>query len=577
MFSERAEFLQRAKWGIFMHFLARELYAPMDSARWNAEVEAFDAEKLASQLAEIGAGYFFLTLGQNSGWFCSPNRTLDRLTNREGNGRSRCSRRDLIADMAAALQPYRIPLLVYLPCHGPAGDTEAMIALDGIPPWDYQLWSPREREVLDRYRSSDPRLRKFLRNWEAVIREWSERWGTRVCGWWFDGCYFKERLYDFPDEPNFASLAAAVRAGNPRSVFATNPGVFRDPVAISAEEDYTSGENTRPDLSCCRTPSVDGALYHILTFAGNNWCALPLRYGADEVAQITGNIVAGGGVVSWDVPYNRSDGTLPAEVMKCFRSLRARLDGERPALSISGEVKRIPESGVRNGEAMLRIHNPSRHTVNEVAQITGNEPFPVRLAPGKVREYPVLLPESTRRLEIVCGNCRRFLDYPVRQCFKLPADGGYAPLPPVVVGEEALGNFELAVIDGAFHLRGRVRESETRVDPDFWRGSGLELFLWDGLEVTQRFFPAYSGEHAGWRLENHRYLPVESCRWKMVPRDGGYEFELAWAEFDFSGAFQFDLKLSCRDNGYFRRGTLGGSREPQDDPSLFVSVEPERR
>ena len=330
MFSERAEFLQRAKWGIFMHFLARELYAPMDSVRWNAEVEAFDAEKLASQLAEIGAGYFFLTLGQNSGWFCSPNRTLDRLTNREGNGRSRCSRRDLVEDMAAELQPYRIPLLVYLPCHGPAGDTEAMIALDGIPPWDYQLWSPREREVLDRHRSSDPRLRKFLRNWEAVIREWSERWGTSVCGWWFDGCYFKERLYDFPDEPNFASLAAAVRAGNPRSVFAANPGVFRDPVAISAEEDYTSGENTRPDLSCCRTPSVDGALYHILTFAGNNWCALPLRYGADEVAQITGNIVAGGGVVSWDVPYNRSDGTLPAEVMKCFRSLRTRLDGERP-------------------------------------------------------------------------------------------------------------------------------------------------------------------------------------------------------------------------------------------------------
>ena len=51
-------------------------------------------------------------------------------------------------------------------------------------------------------------------DWEAVIGEWSARWGTRVDGWWYDGCYWPNTMYRAKEPPNFESFATAVRAGN---------------------------------------------------------------------------------------------------------------------------------------------------------------------------------------------------------------------------------------------------------------------------------------------------------------------------------------------------------------------------
>ena len=38
------------------------------------------------------------------------------------------------------------------------------------------------------------RLAQFQRNWEAICRDWSQRWGRRVSGWWIDGCYFADEI-----------------------------------------------------------------------------------------------------------------------------------------------------------------------------------------------------------------------------------------------------------------------------------------------------------------------------------------------------------------------------------------------
>ena len=81
----------------------------MDAGRWNQRIDAFDTDGLAKQLHEVGAGYFFITLGQNSGFYLSPNTTYDRLV---GHSPGRCSRRDLVADIAAALKPCGIRMMV---------------------------------------------------------------------------------------------------------------------------------------------------------------------------------------------------------------------------------------------------------------------------------------------------------------------------------------------------------------------------------------------------------------------------------------------------------------------------------
>ncbi|MHB8899486.1 MAG: outer membrane protein assembly factor BamB family protein, partial [Thermoguttaceae bacterium] len=76
--------------------------AELTAEMWNQQVDAFDARGLADQLASAGAKYLLFTIGQNSGHYCAPNATYDRLV---GISPSKCSRRDLVADLAKELKP----------------------------------------------------------------------------------------------------------------------------------------------------------------------------------------------------------------------------------------------------------------------------------------------------------------------------------------------------------------------------------------------------------------------------------------------------------------------------------------
>jgi hypothetical protein len=110
---ERTDWFCEARWGVMTHYLG----APPSSAggaeltaeMWNRQVNAFDVEGLANQLASTGAKYLLFTLGQNSGHYCAPNATYDRLV---GITPSKCSRRDLAADLAEELKERDIRLLV---------------------------------------------------------------------------------------------------------------------------------------------------------------------------------------------------------------------------------------------------------------------------------------------------------------------------------------------------------------------------------------------------------------------------------------------------------------------------------
>lgn len=90
-----------------------------------------------------------------------------------------------------------------------------------------------------------------------MIREWSLRWGTWVDGWWFDGCYWPDATYRHAEAPNFASFAAAARAGNPQLVVAFNPGVKIE--AQSEHEDYTAGEIDDPPCATLARQSTGSA------------------------------------------------------------------------------------------------------------------------------------------------------------------------------------------------------------------------------------------------------------------------------------------------------------------------------
>ncbi len=169
-----------SKWGVFIHFLAEKVDAKeikTTSDDWNRRVDAFDIEGLTQQLDSVGAKYCFITLGQCTGHYCTPNKTYDSIV---GISPSKCAKRDLINDLYEALNARGIRLMVYLPSHAPSGDAVAVQNLCCTPKWDASGWGKK----FGQYDSTgvDKRLSTFQGYWEKIIREWSTRWGKKVSG-----------------------------------------------------------------------------------------------------------------------------------------------------------------------------------------------------------------------------------------------------------------------------------------------------------------------------------------------------------------------------------------------------------
>ncbi len=209
-----ADWFREAKYGIFMHFL------PGDPKSF-ALIEQFDVSALAAQLEKAGAKYFVITLGQNSGYYNSPNATYDRYTGYATG--ERCAKRDLPLDLSRVLEPKGIKLMLYLPCQVPNQDGRAQKA--------FGLREGKQDQPLDI---------TFANKWAEVIHEWSARYGEKVVGWWFDGGY--EHIHF--NEEIAAVYARAVKRGNPKAIVTFNPGVRV--IHYTQAEDYTAGELNEP-------------------------------------------------------------------------------------------------------------------------------------------------------------------------------------------------------------------------------------------------------------------------------------------------------------------------------------------
>jgi len=287
---DRSAWMKTARWGVMTHYLAdwkvREANEPMNIEKWNQMIDRFDVEGLAGQLDAVGAGYTIITIGQNSGYYLSPNATYDRLV---GIAPSRCSRRDLVSDVSTALRRRGIRLIVYLPSGAPSGDRGARESLQ----WQNGPYPNKEFQV----------------KWEQIIRDWSLRWGDKIDGWWFDGCYWPNVMYRSAEPPNFASFAAAARAGNPANAVAFNPGVVPRILSVTPHEDYTAGEINDPNrVEIRRTVDgkIDGTQVHILSFLGEKWGMGSPRFSTEQVVQWSQTIRKQGGVMTWDVPIQRN-------------------------------------------------------------------------------------------------------------------------------------------------------------------------------------------------------------------------------------------------------------------------------
>ena len=301
---DRAAWMHDARFGVMTHYLAdwvsQTTQEPMTVERWNRLVDGFDVERLAGQLKSAGASYYIISIGQNSGFYLSPNAAYNKLT---GVAPSKLSRRDLVADLYDALHKRGIRLMVYLPSGAPGREKQAIAALG--------------------WQNGPYRNREFQQKWEQIIREWSARWGAKVEGWWFDGCYWPNTMYR-GDAPNFATFAAAARAGNPAAAVAFNPGVIHRLISITPYEDFIAGEIDDPAKISIRRAEggkQDGAQLHVLSHLGEQWGKGAPRFTSSQVAEFSAKVKKEGGAITWDVPVDTT-GAIPREFLEQLSGIR---------------------------------------------------------------------------------------------------------------------------------------------------------------------------------------------------------------------------------------------------------------
>ena len=157
------------------------------------------------------------------------------------------------------------------------------------------------------------------------------RWGSTVSGWWIDGCYFADEMYRHADPPNFASFAAALKAGNPDAIVAFNPGVVVPVVVHTRHEDYAAGEIAEALPTCpgrWLERNDKQVQYHVLSYLGATWCGGDPRFPDELAVGYTKHVMSKGGVVSWDVPVG-NEGHIPEPFVDQLRAIGEGVAGAR--------------------------------------------------------------------------------------------------------------------------------------------------------------------------------------------------------------------------------------------------------
>ena len=289
--------LLEARWGFFTHYLAHtassKVSEEMNGEIWNKRVNSFQVKKLGEQLSAVKAPYFFITIGQGGGYFCSPNKAHENFF---GSGNGKLSERDLVAELAAELIPRGIRMCVYLPAYGKRDGAE------------------------------------MQKKWQLIITEWSERWGKSISAWWIDRGVFS-------DPEMYKDYTMAFKAGNPEALITYNTG----PIGMTRElkkpatdlEDYLAGEvNWHLPVSGIRPwdekeyymgPDISGDQLHFLTFLGSFWGLGDPRFPDELVVGWTKHINNHGGTISWDVPLSDS-GMIPEKHLKQLKVLSNSLN-----------------------------------------------------------------------------------------------------------------------------------------------------------------------------------------------------------------------------------------------------------
>jgi hypothetical protein len=305
--------MPKAKYGIFMHYQYRILLgfsiatnpkfpetALMTAAQWNQFVDGFDVKGFAQQMAEGKVGWVIFCIDDHYfAWPCAPNQAFSDYTGYAPG--EKCARRDLILDLAEALNARGVKLICYFAgLNGYMKDPKVFAGLsDGTPRGEYNNNKPS---------SAESRKRRL-----DVLREYCDRYQGKIAGWWFDGM----ELGSYSEPPNdWGTIGSIVRQANPSGVIAFSYGSNEQASIRKGIDDYTGGDTwSKQDLKRLtpnRLPAQGGILWHGKIYCGNVYHGQgdANQFSDQELIDWINTCNSQGGVCTLDWPFDPKTGLL---------------------------------------------------------------------------------------------------------------------------------------------------------------------------------------------------------------------------------------------------------------------------
>ena len=231
---ERAntDWLAHAAYGVMFHWTSESTPRHGHALPYPRAVDAFNVAAFAEMVASTGARYVIFTVNHAQPHCPAPIRAWERI--HPGS----TTKRDLLSEIAQALEARKIRLMLYFASH-----TVGKLRVATGP--------------------------EYLRIHKEVLQEIGQRYGTQIAGYWFDGWY--QTLEAYP-EINPRDLLPSVRAGNPARLVAFNSWVY--PLE-TPWQDYWAGEVgdiVRPATSrYVASDASIGLQSHFLLYADAPW------------------------------------------------------------------------------------------------------------------------------------------------------------------------------------------------------------------------------------------------------------------------------------------------------------------
>jgi len=279
-----SNWLAKAGYGLMFHWTSQSVSEDGSKKPYAQAVEDFDLNAFVQMVEATGAGYIIFTIGHAEAYCPAPLKSWEKY--HPGH----TTKRDLINEMAIALNAKGIKLICYFPTH-----------------------------IVAKYKKVLPD--EFTKINHEVMTEFGKRYGEKVAGYWFDGWY--QCFEQYPDF-SFKDFFKDCKAGNSNRIIALNSWIYP---AVTDWQEYWAGEAASPvelpDSGTLKRGPGMGLKYQSLIIMEPYWvqekAQMPdPRFTAEQLKKYISDCMEHGGAVTINmgIYQNGTVGKKALEVMK---------------------------------------------------------------------------------------------------------------------------------------------------------------------------------------------------------------------------------------------------------------------